>query len=148
ASSKPTSGAPGTVAPHAAKEKLPPPSPAPAPTPAPAPSKPANEQASHPAQTASSGAADEVALASVLFHRLQDLPAYVEGPGKSVPAGRRELALALHRCLVGPVDEARRLTEGLDGRDGVLVSEVAYLKQALSSGPAAVPASSGASSPL
>ena len=87
-------------------------------------------------------------MASVLLHRPQDLPAFVEGPGRKLPAGRGELALALHRWLVGPADEARRRAEDLDGRDGVLVSEVAFLKQALSSGSAAIPASSGTNSPL
>jgi hypothetical protein len=144
---KPQPAAGATGSPQAPREKPPAP-PTPAPAAAPAPARPATTSVPRPVQTPSTGAADEVAMASVLFHHPQELAAYVEGPGKSVPAGRRDLALALQRLVLGATDEARRLAEGLDGRDGVLVSEVAYLKQALSSGSAAVPASSGASSPL
>jgi len=93
------------------------------------------ESAPAPVAQGSDSNADEAALASVLLHRPQDLPAYLEGPAKSLPAGRRDLALALCRLLLGPVDQARRLSEGLQARDDVLVSEAAYVKAVLSSGP-------------
>jgi hypothetical protein len=118
-----------------------------APTPAAAPSRAPDDPKPRAAQV-SAAPADEIAMASVLLHHTQDLPAYVEGPGKSLPSGRRELALALHKWIVGPVDEARRMAESLESRDGVLVAESSFLKQALSSGPTAVPASARGESPL
>jgi hypothetical protein len=128
------------------KEKAPAPV-SPAPTPSAAPARAADEPKPRASQV-SAAPADEIAMASVLLHHTQDLPAYVEGPGKSLPSGRRELALALHKWIVGPVDEARRMAEGLESRDGVLVAESTFLKQALSSGAAAVPASARGESPL
>ncbi len=119
----------------------------PAPTPAAAPAR-APDAPKPRASQVSAAPADEIAMASVLLHHPQDLPAYVEGLGKTLPSGRRELALALHTWIVGPVDEARRMAEGLESRDGVLVSESAFLKQALSSGATAVPASGRGESPL
>jgi hypothetical protein len=93
--------------------------------------------------------ADEVAAASVLLHRTRDLPAYLDGPGRSLPKGRRDLALALHRMLLGPIEEGRRMAEELEGSSGVLVSEAAYVKQGLSGGSvAATPASARGESPL
>lgn len=151
-SSAPATDAPAAAPPSATTSKggtalVPPPKEkAPAPV-SPAPTRVAEEPKPRPSQV-SAAPADEIAMASVLLHHTQDLPAYVEGPGKSLPSGRRELALALHKWIVGPVDEARRMAEGLESRDGVLVAESTFLKQALSSGAAPVPASARGESPL
>jgi hypothetical protein len=102
----------------------------------------------HRAVQTSATPSDEIALASLLLHRIQDVPGYLAGPGKSLPAGRRDLALALHRLILGPQDEARRMAEDLESREGVLVSEYMYLKQALSSGQSAAPAAAQRDSPL
>ncbi len=145
--SAPSSGsATPVVAPAAAPKQSAPPEVAKA-APKPAPAAPAESAAAKPAQ---SGAppVDEVAVASVLLHRTQDLPAYLDGPGKTLPAGRRDLALALHRLVVGSVDEARRMAEGLESKDGVRVSEASFLKQALAAGPKALDAGQRGDSPL
>ena len=130
--------------------------PAPAPTPSPAPAQakpvappaPAVEPASAKPAQGNAAPADEVAVASVLLHRTQDLQSYLDGPGKALPAGRRDLALALQRLVVGSVDEARRMAEGLESRDGVRVSEATFLKQSLASGPKTMDAAQRGDSPL
>ncbi len=95
-----------------------------------------------PAGPAGSADAEEVAAASVLFHRTKELPAFLEGPGRALPKGRKDLALALHRMLLGPIEEGRRMAEELEGADGVRVSEATFVKQGLAAN--ATPASSPA----
>jgi len=107
--------------------------------PATPPPKPLAEAPVHGASTpAATGSADspveEVAAASVLFHRTRELPAFLEGPGRGLPKGRKDLALALHRMLLGPVEEGRRMAEELEGADGVRVSEASFVKQGLAGG--------------
>jgi len=114
-----------------------------------APAMPVASPAAPPSpRQISSSPADELALASLLLHHTDDVPSFLEGPGKSIAPGRRDLALALHRLVTGREDEARRLTEGLDAREGVRVSESSYLKQALAAGGSPVPAATRDESPL
>jgi hypothetical protein len=120
--------------PHAsAASQSPRPSPPPStPSPSSTPAAP-TLRGSNPTGSPATGDAgtEEVAAASVLFHRTRELPAFLEGPGKSLPKGRKDLALALHRMLLGPIEEGRRMAEELEGADGVRVSEAAYVKQNL-----------------
>ena len=106
-------------------------------SPKPAPPAPAPVVAQ---QAPAASASDEIAVAALLLHHPQEVPAYLEGAGRSLPTGRKELALALHRGLVGPADEARRLAEELETMDGVLVAEAAFAKEGIAPAKTATPA--------
>jgi len=121
---------------HAAvAPQAPRPNPAPAAQPPKAPAEAPPHGSTAAAATGSSDAAvEEIAAASVLFHRTRELPAFLDGPGRGLPKGRKDLALALHRMLLGPIEEGRRMAEELEGDDGVRVSEASFVKQGLAGG--------------
>lgn len=136
-------------APAAESKATPAARPAPSPASNTAPPPPAVQASARPPSTpAPERAADEVAAASVLLHRTRELPAYLDGPGRGLSKGRRELALALHKMLLGPIEEGRRMAEDLDAADGVLVSEAAFVKQGLAAGTALAAAPARGESPL
>lgn len=91
---------------------------------------------------------DEQGLAGLILQRPRDVPEFLEGPGRSLPKGRRQLALALHHLVLGSAAEVRRIAEDLDSGDAVRVEEVEFLRGALGSPPSPIDAAGTGSSPM
>jgi len=69
----------------------------------------------------------------LILQRPQDVPGFLEGPGRSLPKGRKQLALALHHLVLGSGAEVRRIAADLETGDAVRIEEVEFLRGAVGS---------------
>jgi hypothetical protein len=91
---------------------------------------------------------DELGLAGLILYHPREVPGFLDGPGKQLPSDRKRLAMALHRFLLGPEAECRRLVEDLISDGELRGEEVAYLRRALTHPGSAIEPPEGPSSPM